>query len=202
MIPYTTAQDLFQRSTVSVQLELKPGVDIQSFIHSFTAYLANRYHFSPNDAQAMRIWTHAQAYSYLSQLIYGLESFFILCGLMIFLACNISIANFMYYLTGIRKTEIGIKIALGAHNSMLKSQFLIEFFLCWIIANIVGLSTLLLLLTALKLIALPDWLGVPHVNYSLVIIGDLFILLFNTIAIYRPISKIVLINPKIILGAS
>ncbi len=115
-----------------------------------------------------------------------------LLSMGIFLIINVALGLFgiLWYNISRRRSEIGLRKALGAHNGMISTQFILEIFTITFIALIVGLFFA---------IQFPIFkvLDVSRIDYSYALVGStLIILLLVLICTWYPSRQAAHIHPS------
>ncbi len=140
-IPYTTMSKFYGESEVSLYyfyVHINNGVDPEKFCQDVQSYLENRYY---RDNDSYRIWymTGESQIEMMSQVM-GIVSTVIsvIAGISL-LVGGIGVMNIMLVSVTERTREIGVRKALGAPNSAIRSQFIIESIIICLIGGFIGI---------------------------------------------------------------
>ncbi len=199
LIPYTTAQLMWQKQKIWFEIELNT-VDVGNFITSFNKYLRQRFHVAADDQQAFNFYQHTDDLKYMNQFVNGFRLIFFTIGLLMLFITNVAYANFIYYAVKTRRKEIGLKIALGCSMPILRTQLLTEslfyIFINFILALCFTIITDLILKDSSLL---PDWFGIPSLNFFLTITGLLLFISSTLFATLFPLNLLLNNHAKNIL---
>lgn len=173
ILPWNTAMNLWQKSNVWLQIELKPHVNVKTFEKILIQYLALRFNFSARDKTAVVIWDHEETRRYFQQTLHGIQLAFLISGASIFTTALFVYINFLNYFVKARKNEIILKLQLGFSIRLLKTQFLMEFLIlfflsfwaAWFITHTFNFFA--------GIFSLPAWLGQPYLSLKLTMIAFL-----------------------------
>jgi putative ABC transport system permease protein len=126
-IPSTTFMTMKSRRYPSnFVFQSKVDVEMEDAIKEVHSVLAPRHGYDPSDTRALSIWDTTRGSKFWSNFFVVFRSFLVIIGCFTLITGGIGVANIMHVVVQERTKEIGIKIALGAHKSMILMQFLAE----------------------------------------------------------------------------
>jgi len=141
LIPFSTAKlRLFNQTTVNdIYVQMTSGQDSATVVAAVTDLLTTRHHVTAGQSADFRVFnneqlqqTAAQTNATLTYLLAGVAGVSLLVG-------GIGIMNIMLVSVTERTREIGIRMAIGARQGNILSQFLIESVLLGVSGGIVGI---------------------------------------------------------------
>jgi putative ABC transport system permease protein len=139
-IPYTSASDLWDTkySSVMVFEPVAPVFEAQA-MQQFRAAIANRQHFSPNDKRAITMFGREEFKPIMEGITIGIEALLFFIGAMTLGIGGVGVMNIMLVSVEERVREIGLRRALGARKSHIRSQFLLEGLVMTLAAGAIGM---------------------------------------------------------------
>jgi len=142
LIPFSTANvRLFNQTYVNnIYVQMTQGQDSTTVQNAITTLLATRHHIQPGQQNDFRVFNNAQlaqtaqqTSATLTYLLGGVAGVSLLVG-------GIGIMNIMLVSVTERTREIGIRMAIGARQSNILSQFLVESILLSIAGGVLGIA--------------------------------------------------------------
>jgi putative ABC transport system permease protein len=142
LIPYSTGQlRLFHQTYINdLYVQMAPNQDAASIQDQISALLRTRHHIRTGQTDDFRVFNNAQLVqtaeatnATLTYLLAGVAAVSLLVG-------GIGIMNIMLVSVTERTREIGIRMAIGARNGNILSQFLIEAILLSGAGGIMGIA--------------------------------------------------------------
>jgi putative ABC transport system permease protein len=139
-IPYTAANDLWDTkySSVMVFEPVAPVFEAQA-MQQFRTAIANRQHFSPNDKRAITMFGREEFKPVMEGITIGVEALLFFIGAMTLGIGGVGVMNIMLVSVEERVREIGLRRALGARKSHIRSQFLLEALVMTLAAGAIGM---------------------------------------------------------------
>jgi putative ABC transport system permease protein len=139
-IPYTAANDLWDTkySSVMVFEPVAPVFEAQA-MQQFRTAIANRQHFSANDKRAITMFGREEFKPIMEGITIGIETLLFFIGAMTLGIGGVGVMNIMLVSVEERVREIGLRRALGARKSHIRSQFLLEALVMTLAAGAAGM---------------------------------------------------------------
>jgi putative ABC transport system permease protein len=176
LIPYSTHIAIWGDQNVSNLLVTpEPPQASKPMKQAIYSYLGQKYRFDPTDEGALQMWDTVEMDRFFTWFFWGLKALFGLGGAMTLGAGGIGVANIMFLIVRERTREIGVRMAVGARDGHILGQVLLEALLIVGLGGLLGFAFSALVIFAVHLAPMPDWLGRPELSLriSLVTIGIL-----------------------------
>ena len=138
-------------------------------------YWSRVFHFNIKDKQAIRFFDLRGAFEFFQWFFTSIQMFLGFCGLLTLAVGGISVANMMFLIVTERTPEIGLRLALGAKDSHILGQILIEAFVIVFLGGLLGFLISGAFLGVLNNIQLPSWIGKPELSWQ-VLLGTVIVL--------------------------
>jgi putative ABC transport system permease protein len=153
-IPFTTFQQAFNfGDTVGwMALTAKDDASITALKPGILGFMRERHSIHPDDERAIGYFDLFQEFEKVQQLFMVLKFIAYFVGTLVLLSGVIGISNIMLIVVKERTKEIGIRRALGASPSAIRSQILLEAIFLTIIAGMFGIAVATGLLAILNMI--------------------------------------------------
>lgn len=136
-IPYTTLSLRFLSSSPiynQLSLTVRKGYDLSDIKNKVRSYL-----LAKHKREDFEIQSSDEAIKRGQNQIFQLEVFVILIASIALFVGGIGLMNIMLVSVSERMSEIGIRMAVGAHESDIKAQFLIEAIILCLIGGAIGI---------------------------------------------------------------
>jgi putative ABC transport system permease protein len=162
-IPLGTAQLLWGRGdrldrvifTLDPQGTAAARTDAKGLIERARLLLAARHEFSPDDKQAVFMWSSDEMFQRFEALFRGIRAFVWLIGLGTILAGVVGVSNIMLISVQERTREIGVRKAVGAMPRTIVAMILQEALLITVVSGYLGLVAGVALVTGVKAVLPP-----------------------------------------------
>ena len=102
------------------------------------ASLSKRQRFDPKDKEALSVWDTTQQFEFFDMFMLSFNLFLGIVGSLTLVVGGIGVSNIMNVVVEERTREIGIKMALGARQGWILSQFLLETLFVTAIGGAIG----------------------------------------------------------------
>ena len=112
----------------------------ESVTENVRAVLARQLRFDPKDKEALSVWDTAQQFKFLDVFFLSFRLFIAIIGCFTLVVGGIGVSNIMNVVVEERTKEIGIKMALGARQSWVMRQFLLETMLITAMGGSIGFA--------------------------------------------------------------
>lgn len=113
----------------------------------------------------------------------------------------LGVANIMFLSVTERTREIGVRLAIGATQGSIMSQFIIEGLILVTLGSIVGLMASFGTVYLLGSMALPEWIGSPVITLSSIGMALTVTLILAFLASYFPAKRASRLTPVDALSA-
>jgi putative ABC transport system permease protein len=140
-IPYTTFRALTDKKYVdnfvfqADSMAVTPHV-----IESVRAALGKRLRFDAKDKEALSLWDTTEQFKFFDVFMLAFNGFLGLIGVLTLIVGGIGVSNIMNVVVEERTREIGIKMALGAKQRWILTQFLLETLLITAVGGAIGFA--------------------------------------------------------------
>src|SRR5690606_1217405 len=140
-IPFTTFQRVYNRKGVVnyVIINAKDDVDIVEFEKEVKTFLKKRKTVHPDDTQAIGGFNLGENLNKMFSFMNGLQLLAIVVGALTLFSGVIAISSILLITVSERTKEFGIRRALGAIPSQIRSQILLESIILTLIAGLSGI---------------------------------------------------------------
>jgi len=201
-IPFTTFQRVYNRKGVVnyVIINAKDDVDIVEFEKEVKTFLKKRKTVHPDDTQAIGGFNLGENLNKMFSFMNGLQLLAIVVGALTLFSGVIAISSILLITVSERTKEFGIRRALGAIPSQIRSQILLESIILTLIAGlsgIVGATFLLFIINSI--VAAGDENQFPFINASVDVttlgVALLIMIIMAMLAGLIPAQRAIAIKP-------
>src|SRR5690606_32326073 len=199
---FTTFQRVYNRQGVVnyVIINAKDNVDIVQFETQIKNYLKERKSVHPDDTQAIGGFNLGENLNKMFSFMNGLQLLAIVVGALTLFSGVIAISSILLITVSERTKEFGIRRALGAIPSQIRSQILLESIILTLIAGlsgIVGATFLLFIINSI--VAAGDENQFPFINASVDVttlgVALLIMIIMAMLAGLIPAQRAIAIKP-------
>ncbi|ELL0558030.1 ABC transporter permease [Vibrio vulnificus] len=201
LIPQTTFRDLWNAKPEMIMLKPMDGMDSASFRQAIVQFYAKQLHFDPSDKEAINLPDFSEGAALITAIFRGIQIFLGASGAMTMAVGALGVANIMFLSVTERTREIGVRLAIGATQKSILSQFILEGLFLVAVGTALGLLVAYLVVGLLSSIALPDWLGFPVITGDSIVWSLLVTLILALLASYFPARRASRLTPVIALSA-
>ncbi|MBA7673682.1 Macrolide export ATP-binding/permease protein MacB [subsurface metagenome] len=140
LIPFTTALKDFSGKKYLSRILVSPVRKDQykKTILEIRKTLSNLHRFSPEDEDALSIWSMLEGMEFLVYIVLGLQIFLGGVGVITLMIGAVGVMNIMFFVVTQRTREIGIRRAIGALKKHIFQQFLIEALALTFLGGLIG----------------------------------------------------------------
>jgi len=197
IIPITTLMKrLMNVDNISMaKILLNDHRKMNETIDEITNILRTRHHLSENDPDDFQITTPVEVIKFASKISGTFNIFLILLAGISLIVGGIVIANLMFVSINERRSEIGLRKAVGARSKDILLQFIIETTMLTIIGGFIGI---VLGITGVKVVSVLFDLPVA-ISWEIIVLGFVISSLTGIIAGVFPARKAALLDPIITL---
>ena len=197
-IPATTFQAMFgDRYLNNMVYKVKDPKKANLVEKKLDQLYGRKFHFDPNDAEALWIWDTTEMDKFVDGFSLGLRSFLGLIGAITLIVGGIGLANIMYVVVQERTHEIGIQRAVGAHRRTIMRQFMLECFLIVAMSALIGFALAFVIIELVGLLPIEEYVGTPQLSWPIVLISISILGVIGFLAGYFPsrrASRLVVVN--------
>ncbi len=201
IIPYTTYINLYGDQDVQYFIVLpKPNTDTKTVDANMKALLAFKYHFNKDDKTALTVFDTTAMFAFMNWFFIGIQIFLGLCGSLTLGVGSLGVANIMFLIVSERTREIGLRLAVGAKESHILTQILLETFIIVGLGGVIGFLLSFMAIVIMQYIGLPDWLGVPVMSTKVVVVTLSVLFALGLVAGIFPARRAAKMDPVEALG--
>ncbi|NRF26311.1 ABC transporter permease [Vibrio coralliilyticus] len=200
-IPQTTYRDLWNDKPWMLLMKPIDGMDSASFRESIVRFYAKQLHFDPSDKDAVRLPDFSEGAAVISGILRGIQIFLGASGAMTMAVGALGVANIMFLSVTERTREIGVRLAIGATQVSILSQFIIEGLILVAVGTAIGLMLSFALVALLSTVALPEWIGSPVITPDSIALSLLVTVVLALMASYFPAKRASRLTPVLALSA-
>ncbi|MFB1077432.1 ABC transporter permease [Photobacterium damselae] len=200
-IPQTTYLDLWDAKPWMLLLEPIDGIDGPAFRQAIVNFYAKQLHFDPTDREAINLPDFNEGTALITGIFRGIQIFLEASGVMTMAVGALGVANIMFLSVTERTREIGVRLAIGATQKSIRSQFILEGLFLVVVGTALGLMAAYMIVALLGSISLPDWLGIPEITLDSIAWSLLVTLVLALLASYFPARRASRLTPVIALSA-
>lgn len=131
----------------------------ERLLHAF----GQRLRFDPADKEALSIWDTTEQFQFFDIFMLAFNAFLGLIGVLTLIVGGIGVSNIMNVIIEERTREIGIKMALGAKQRWIMTQFLLETMVVTAFGGAIGFA-ISLGICAMFPASLNEYVGQPEVS--------------------------------------
>jgi putative ABC transport system permease protein len=138
-IPYTTFRQLTGNKYIDNFVFQADSVgSTKRVIDNVRAALGKRLRFDAKDKEALSLWDTTEQFKFFDVFMLAFNAFLGLIGVLTLVVGGIGVSNIMNVVVEERTREIGIKMALGAKQRWILTQFLLETLLVTAVGGAIG----------------------------------------------------------------
>ena len=199
-IPATTFKAIFGHKYLNVIVyQPQDPLQIEAVKKKVSKVMGAKFRFDPEDTEALWEWDVIEGQKVFNKVLMGFQIFFGILGGMTLLIAGVGVANIMYVAVKERTREIGIKMALGAKQLHIMSQFLLESLLITIMGGALGVIFSVMLVKIWAAIPIEadwmQWLGKPTISMEIAVITSLILGAIGMLSGIFPSRKAASVNP-------
>jgi putative ABC transport system permease protein len=172
---------------------------------SVQQHFAKQYHLDTQDKQIIHVHDFVKLQQKTQQLLFGMEIFLAMIGLLSLIVAGIGIANVMLLAITQNKKNIAVMMAIGAKPKQVLYYYFIEGLLITIVGGVIGITITIIVNHVLqKIIFNNDFLLLidapkPMLSMSILLIIFLILSIVSFLSMLFPALKIIKINPARVL---
>jgi len=162
-----------------------------------SAALGKRLRFDAKDKEALSMWDTTEQFVFFDTFMLAFNAFLGIIGVLTLVVGGIGVSNIMNVVVEERTREIGIKMALGAKQRYILSQFLIETMLVTLIGGIVGFAISLTICAVFPKFGFTDYVGDPVVSPLVALLTAVALGVVGFVAGYFPAREAARLDPVV-----
>ncbi|MES2678716.1 MAG: ABC transporter permease [Bacteroidota bacterium] len=199
-IPLLTAQRIYngkdQVGTIWASTGTISTAGTEKMVKEIRNSLAKKYHFNPEDLNALGIYNNNLDYARIMGMLDGIKWFVFFIGFLTLVAGMVGVSNIMMIIVKERTKEIGVRKALGATPFSIVALIIQESVFITAVAGYVGLLLGIGLVELVKSFGLEgDFFKDPDVNLEIALSSVLLIIIAGALAGLFPAMKAAKVEP-------
>ena len=170
--------------------------DTKALTERVRAAFGKRLRFDPSDKEAMSMWDTTEQFQFFDIFMLAFNAFLGIIGVLTLIVGGIGVSNIMNVVVEERTREIGIKMALGAKQGYILTQFLLETMLVTAFGGMVGFA-ISLSICAIFPANLQEYVGKPEVSPLVALLTSVALGLVGLLAGYFPARDAARLDPVV-----
>ncbi len=198
-IPGTTFRALTGSKYVNnIVFQPRRDADSKKVTEALTASLASRLRFAPDDKEALSVWDTTEQFKFFDIFMLSFNTFLGIMGMLTLIVGGIGVSNIMNVVVEERTREIGIKMALGAKQRMIMTQFLLETLFVTAIGGGIGFVISIGICGIMEKAALgTEFIGTPQVSATVATLTASALGIVGLVAGYFPAREASKLDPVV-----
>lgn len=197
-MPLTTYRGLTGEKYVSnFVFQAMTAGDTKSVIKSMSAALGKRLRFDSKDKEALSMWDTTEQFVFFDLFMLAFNGFLGLVGVLTLIVGGIGVSNIMNVVVEERTREIGIKMALGAKQRWILTQFMIETMLVTAFGGAIGFAISFAVCAVFPKLGFTDYVGDPVVSPLVAVLTAAALGIVGFVAGYFPAREAAQLDPVV-----
>ena len=197
-IPSTTYRALTGEKYVNnFVFQADAATNTKRIIERTRAAFGKRLRFDSKDKEALSMWDTTEQFVFLDLFMLAFNSFLGIIGVLTLVVGGIGVSNIMNVVVEERTREIGIKMALGAKQRWILSQFLLETLLVTFLGGAIGFAISIGVCAVFPKLGLTEYIGDPVVSPLVSVLTAVALGIVGLIAGYFPARDAARLDPVV-----
>ena len=196
-IPGSTFRAITGRKYINNMIfQAKNTDETEQVIERVRTAFGQRLRFDPKDKEALSIWDTTQQFVFFDNFMLAFNAFLGIIGVLTLVVGGIGVSNIMNVVVEERTREIGIKMALGAKQRWILSQFLLETLMVTAFGGAVGFA-IAIGVCAIFPEPLQEFVGKPEVSPVVALFTAAALGIVGLVAGYFPARDAARLDPVV-----
>jgi putative ABC transport system permease protein len=169
----------------------------KQIIDRLRASFGKRMRFASKDKEALSMWDTTEQFVFFDLFMMAFNSFLGIIGVLTLVVGGIGVSNIMNVVVEERTREIGIKMALGAKQRWILTQFLLETLLITFLGGIIGFAISLGVCAVFPKLGFTEYVGDPVVSPLVSVLTALALGIVGLVAGYFPAREAARLDPVV-----
>ena len=169
----------------------------KQIIDRLRASFGKRMRFASKDKEALSMWDTTEQFVFFDLFMMAFNSFLGIIGVLTLVVGGIGVSNIMNVVVEERTREIGIKMALGAKQRWILTQFLLETLLITFLGGVIGFAISLGVCAVFPKLGFTEYVGDPVVSPMVSILTALALGIVGLVAGYFPAREAARLDPVV-----
>ena len=197
-IPLTTYRSLTGEKYVdNFVFQADSMADTSKTIERVRAAFGTRMRFDGKDKEALGMWDTTQQFQFFDIFMLAFNSFLGIIGVLTLIVGGIGVSNIMNVVVEERTREIGIKMALGAKQRWILTQFLLETMMVTFIGGAIGFVISFGVCKVFPKFGFTDYVGDPVLSPMVSLLTATALGIVGLIAGYFPAREAARLDPVV-----
>ncbi len=194
-IPATTFRAMYgQEAYGDFVFQVADATKVDAAKTQVIATLAKIHRFDPTDEEAVSMWDVTENEKFMRSFMLGFRIFLGVMGVLTLVVAGIGVSNIMNVVVEERTKEIGVKMALGARQRAIVTQFLFETGLLTFMGGAVGFAISVAACAAYPA-SLDQYMGTPTISAQVAAVTAAVLGAIGFLAGYFPARSAARLNP-------
>jgi putative ABC transport system permease protein len=169
----------------------------KQIIDRLRASFGKRLRFDSKDKEALSMWDTTEQFVFFDTFMLAFNGFLGIIGVLTLVVGGIGVSNIMNVVVEERTREIGIKMALGAKQRWILTQFLLETLLVTFLGGVIGFAISLSVCAVFPKLGFTEYIGDPVVSPLVSILTALALGIVGLVAGYFPAREAASLDPVV-----
>jgi len=161
------------------------------------AAFGKRLRFDGKDKEALSMWDTTQQFEFFDTFMLAFNSFLGIIGVLTLIVGGIGVSNIMNVVVEERTREIGIKMALGAKQRWILTQFLLETLLVTFFGGVIGFAISFGVCSVFPKLGFTEYVGDPVLSPLVSLLTAAALGIVGLIAGYFPAREAARLDPVV-----